>query len=115
VPGGRRPLVAAGIGNVCGHADFAGDVAIDGRFAAAALFGIELLQFLVAHRGEEIFRVAGAVEIALGDAHAVDRQMPPAVGARIEPRCLARLDAPHLLLAAAIILPVVGDAERRRA
>ena len=96
-------------------ADFAGDVAIDGRFAAPALVRVELLQLLVAHRGEEIFRVARAVEIALGDAHAVDRQMPPAVGARVEPRRLARLDAPHLLLAAAVILPVVGDAQRRHA
>ena len=115
MPGGRRPLVAAGIGNMRGHADFAGDVAIDGRFAAPALVGIELLQLLVAHRGEEILRVARAVEIAFGDAHAVDRQMPPAVGARVEPRRLARIDAPHLLFAAAVILPVVGDAQRRHA
>ena len=60
-------------------------------------------------------RVARAVEIALGDAHAVDRQVPPAVGAGVEPRRLARLDAPHLLLAAAVILPVVGDAQGRHA
>ena len=38
--------------------------------------------------------------------------MPPAVGARIEPGRLARLDPPHLLLAATVILPVVGDAQR---
>ena len=112
MPGGRRPLVAAGIGNMRGHADLARDVAIDGRFAAPALVGIELLQLLVPHRGEEILRVARAVEVAFGDAHAVDRQMPPAVGARVEPRRLARIDAPHLLFAAAVILPVVGDAQR---
>ena len=41
--------------------------------------------------------------------------MPPAVGAGVGTRRLARLDAPHLLLAAAIILTIVRDPERRDA
>src|SRR5271166_6610665 len=41
--------------------------------------------------------------------------MPPAVGATVKPRRLARLDAPHLLFAAPVVLSVVGDAQRRRA
>lgn len=62
-----------------------------------------------------VARGVAAADVAFGDAHAVNRQMPPAVGARAELRPLARLDAPHLLFAAAVILPVVGDAERWRA
>ena len=91
VPGGRRPLVGARVGNMRGRSDLAGDVSVDRRLPAVAAIGIELLQLLVAHRGEEIFRVARAVEVALGDAHAVDRQMPPAVGAGIEAGRLARI------------------------
>src|SRR5208337_1196922 len=55
------------------------------------------------------------VDVALGDAHAEDRHMPPAVGAGVGTRRLARLDAPHLLLPAAVILTVVRYPERRDA
>src|ERR1700722_8519267 len=41
--------------------------------------------------------------------------MPPAVRARVEPWRLAWIDPPHLLLAAAVILPVVRNAQRWRA
>ena len=90
------------------------DVAIDREFAASRLVGVELLQPGVAHRGQRVLGIAGAVDVALGDPHAEDRDVPPAVGARIKLWRLARLDPPHLLFAAAIILAIVGDAQRRR-
>ena len=117
VPAGRGAVVGALIGALRGRADVEGDVLVDRLQAVVALvlLRVELLQLGVAHRGQRVFRIAVAGEIGLGDPHSPDGEMPPAVGGGEELRRAAGIDAPHLLLAAAIILAVVGDAERRRA
>ena len=113
VPAGRRPHVAAGIGARRGDAHGIGDVLVDRAIGVGFL--VELLQLGVAHRGQRIDRIAVAVEVGLGDAHAVDRQVLPALGRGVEARRLAGIDVPHLLLAAAVVLAVVGDPQRRHA
>src|ERR1700692_3223394 len=96
-----------------GRADFARDVAVDRKLASSRFVGIELLQLGIAHRSQRVFGIAGAVDVAFSDAHAEDGDMPPAIGARIESWRLVGFDPPHLLFAAAIILPIIRNSKRR--
>ena len=65
------------------------------------------LQLVVGHAGQEIIRVAIAIEVSACNAHAPDAQRLPAVGFGIKARRLAGENAPELLLAAFVIFPVV--------
>ena len=109
MPAGGRFQVGAFIRPVCRRATVIGDVFIDRAFFVSV--AVEHLQFGIAHRGQRIFGIAVAFEVTLRNAHAPDGEMLPAVGARIEPRRAVGFDLPELLLAAAIVVTVIGDPE----
>ena len=111
VPAGGRSDVAARIGAVRRQPERARAVLVDGSVLVQALRR-EGLHLGVAHGGERVFGTPVIVEIGLGDAHAPDGEAPPAVaGAQLAGGAAGR-QLPHLLVAAAVVLPVVGDPKR---
>lgn len=113
MPAGRGFQVVSLIGTVGGGTAVEGNIGVDRLILFRLL--IELLQLGVAHGGERVFGIAIGVYICFGNPHAPDGQVSPAFGAGIKPRAPPRLHMPKLLLAATIIVPVIGDAQIRRA
>ena len=72
---------------------------------------VERLELVVALAREEHLRVAIVRHVLTGDSHAPDLQRTPPVGLGVLARRLVGRDAPELLLALAVVVPVVRHAQ----
>ena len=107
VPRRRRQHVAADEGAVGGDSALERDVLV-GRLVAVAGEG---LQLVVGLTRQEHLGPAVAGQVVTGDAHPPDLQRTPPVGLRVGMRGLIGHDAPELLAAVAVVVPVVRHAQ----
>lgn len=112
MPAGRRSVLVAGKRPVRRQAPRERQVAVSRRARPA---GAKRAQLIVTHARQQVVGIAVAGHVVAGDAHAPDPQLPPAFRRREQARRIAGRQLPQLLLAAAVVLAVVAEAQCRHA